>query len=54
MPLGGFRQNRKLGAAWKKLKKQNAWNLAFQRLKLKITVFLGYKNRFAPNNVQKD
>jgi hypothetical protein len=29
MPLRGFRQNTKLRAAWKKLKKQNAWNLAF-------------------------
>ena len=44
MPLRGFRQNRKLWAAWKTPKKTNAWNLAFKRLKLKVTVFfLGIK-----------
>jgi hypothetical protein len=37
-----------------KNKKQNAWNLASQKFKLKVTIFWGYKNHFTPNHVQKD
>ena len=39
--LRGFRQNWKLGTAWKKPRNKNALNSAFLKLKLKMTTISG-------------